>query len=245
MSAGVKRVCLLTGAGGTLGSAFCQFFASRYQIAAVFRSRPPHVPSQRRWLVDPVTGSRRAAANHHRIFEIQSDLTKPGEIDRVVDMTLARFDRIDLLVNGAGVVRDVPLLDSDRFEQAFTEQLLVNSILPHRLAANVAVKFWRGRSPANLRRNRNVVNVSSISGLVVYHKGSRAAYGTSKAAMNFLSCAMASEFRRFGVRVNAVAPTTFPKLIPTRRVASAIVGLDRGKMSGRILVIRQSGNRYV
>jgi len=239
-----KRVCLLSGASGTLGSAFCRLYGERYDIAAVYRTRPPPVASQRRWFMDPVTGRRVGRANRPMVFEIQADLSLAHEVDRVVDVTLARFGRIDLLVNAAAVMKDAPFLDPDRFEEALQEQLLVNSLLPHRLTANVSMKFWRGRRAANLRANRNVVNVSSVSGLAIYPRSGRAAYGASKAVMNFLSCQMATECRRFGVRVNVVAPTTFPKLVPTQRVAAAIAGLDRQRMSGRILVVDRAGNRY-
>ena len=239
-----KRVCLLTGAGGTLGAAFCRRFANRYHIAAVYRNRPPTVPSQRRWITDPLDGQRALPANTHPVFEMQADLTNDGEIDRIVDVTLGRFDRIDVIVNAAGVALDAPLLDANRFQSALEQQLLVNTILPMRLAANVSLKFWRDRRANNLRANRNVVNVSSVSGLFVYPTPNRAAYGATKAAMNFLSCHMATEYRRFGVRVNVVAPTTFPGRIPTRRVTGAIAMLDRGAMTGRIMVLDAKGRHF-
>ncbi len=54
--------------------------------------------------------------------------------------------------------------------------------------------------------------MSSTAGLYVYHGLNQAAYGTSKAALNFLTIHLASEFRLLNVRVNATAPNTFRSL---------------------------------
>ena len=231
------RVCLLTGAGGTLGSEFCRLYAEHYAIAAVYRRRPPGSPSQHRSLLDPLRPRRALLENRHRLFDIQADLTRDDDLDRAVDLALARYDRVDVVINAAGVALDAPFLDQRRFDRAFLEQLVLNAAVPVRVAANVALKCWRSQKGQNLRFNRNVVNVSSTSGLYVYNRSQRGAYGASKAALNFLSCHMAIEYQRFGVRVNVVAPTTFPARIPTKRVARAIVRLDQSWMTGRVLVL--------
>lgn len=59
-------------------------------------------------------------------------------------------------------------------------------------------------------------------------------YSTSKAALNILTRHMASEFERFGIRVNGVAPDTFPHKVETRRVVEAIAQFDSGSATGEI-----------
>ncbi|WP_280186833.1 SDR family NAD(P)-dependent oxidoreductase, partial [Nocardia gipuzkoensis] len=105
MSTGERRVCLLTGASGTLGDAFCQAYYRDYDIVAVCRTRTPAVPSQLEWYVDPLAPEAAVPENDARVFVVRSDLTEPGEVERVVDLALARFGRVDLLVNNAAHVR--------------------------------------------------------------------------------------------------------------------------------------------
>jgi NAD(P)-dependent dehydrogenase (short-subunit alcohol dehydrogenase family) len=236
-----KRVCLLTGASGTLGSAFCRRYAGFYDIAAVYRSRPPDAPSQHQRFIDPLDPDAELPANRHPIFAVKADLTRENELDRLVDLVLARFGRIDVLINAARYSALIPLVDSDRELASLDRQLHLNVSVPVKLATTVARKFWRTRDHENRDLNRSVVNVSSTAGLYVYPDFRQAAYGASKAALNHLSCHMANEFGRFGVRINAAAPNTFPQLVPTERVAEAIVRLDRGRMNGGIVVLDSDG----
>src|SRR4051812_48886793 len=97
-----KRVCLLTGAGGQLGTAFCKLLAHRYQIVAAYRSRPPDVPSQLHQLVDPIDPAARIPENEHPVYAVRADLEDDRDVDRLVEVALARFDRVDVLINAAG-----------------------------------------------------------------------------------------------------------------------------------------------
>ena len=54
MNVAGKRVCILTGSGGTLGTAFCQHFSGSYQIVAVWCRRPPVIASQEQYVIDPL-----------------------------------------------------------------------------------------------------------------------------------------------------------------------------------------------
>jgi len=216
-----------------------------YNIVAVYRNRPPPVPSQRQRHVDPLRPRTRLGEDHHPVYEVHADLTHAGEIERVVDIALARFGSIDLVINAAGIALDAPFLDTGRFEASWLQQLQVNATLPMKIAVTVLNEAWRDRPAENRRRNRNVINISSTSGLFVYSRPVRGAYAASKAALNFLSCHLATEFVRFGVRVNTVAPTTFPTLIPTERVVKAIVGVDDGALTGRVLMLNARSTRML
>ena len=115
---GKRRVCLLTGASGRLGSYFCSNFADQYDIVAVYRHNRPLIPAQDATWVDPSAPERELAENRQQIFAVRADLTDERECDRVVELALARYDRIDLLVNGAVSSSWGSMLDSDRLKRS-------------------------------------------------------------------------------------------------------------------------------
>jgi NAD(P)-dependent dehydrogenase (short-subunit alcohol dehydrogenase family) len=233
-----RRVCLLTGAGGRLGNVFCQAYAAEYDIVAVWRSRVPSVPSQEEWLVDPLNPDADLPENDARVYLVRADLEQPGQVERVVDIALARFGRVDLLVNAAAysVWHKQGLVDGDVLLDSLDRHFAVNVGIPLRFATRLAQQFWLPRDEENRAYNRNIVNVSSTSGSRVY-PGGQAAYGASKAALNQLTRHLAAEFQAFGVRANALAPDTFPALVSTESVAKAIARLDGDTVTGKVLLV--------
>jgi NAD(P)-dependent dehydrogenase (short-subunit alcohol dehydrogenase family) len=240
-----RRVCLITGAGGALGSYFCSRYAERYDIAAVFRRNRPWVAAQDAELVDPLDTSHPPRENQHPVFAIQADLLERGASDRVVEMTLARFGRIDLVVNAAVSSYWAPMLGTSRLLDSALRQLQTNVLVPLDLAAAVARAFWQGREDENRLLRRNVVNVSSIAGLRMYPGSGQSIYAATKAALNVLSAHMAEEFGVLGVRVNATAANSFPALVSTERAADAIVTLDDGNETGTIVVVDAEADEVV
>jgi NAD(P)-dependent dehydrogenase (short-subunit alcohol dehydrogenase family) len=235
----VRRVCVLTGAGGTLGSAFCRAYAGQYDIVAVCRRRRPDAVSQLESYIDPLAPAAALPENDARVYVVYADLEAPTDIDRVVDVALARYGRVDLLVNNAVYVGLHPhgLVDGEGALRDFARQFDVNVGVPLRLAAGFAQRFWKQHDQDNRAANRNIVNVSSWSASKVYPHTGQAVYSASKAALNQLTRHMAAEFAAFGVRVNALAPNSFPSLVSTESVARAIIELDGGLVTGRILAL--------
>lgn len=233
-------MCFLSGAGGRLGSAVCAAFAADYDVVAVYRNRHPQAASQLQWWIDPLQPDELPPVSRHRVFAVRADLTEPGQLDRVVDLALARFQRIDLLINAAVSYQFASLTNEQSLADA-ASQLAVNTLLPVRLAARVAQAHWRHSADENRHRNRNVVNLSSISATETY--AGQGMYSAGKAALNALTRHMARDYAALGVRVNALAPTSFPSLVPTGAVVDRIRSLDGGDMSGSILVIDTNGAR--
>jgi NAD(P)-dependent dehydrogenase (short-subunit alcohol dehydrogenase family) len=234
-----RRVCLLTGASGTLGSEVCRTFRSKYDIAAVYATRLPKFASQYVKPVNPLRAS--ACSDAHSIFAIKADLLDDRDIDRVVEVTLARFGKVDVLVNSAVFSRWASALDTNALIESAMRQLEMNVLVPLKLAVALARQFWRYREVENRSENRNVINVSSSAGVYVYRNPKQIMYSASKAALNYLSCHLAAEFGAIGVRVNALAPNAFPSIVPTRRVAQCVREIDESSMNGEILVVDAAG----
>jgi len=219
---GERRVCLLTGASGTLGSELRVRLADRYDFAAVYKSRP-------------VSG----------VFAIRADLTEEGECERIVEAALSRFGRIDLVVNAAVYSRWGDMLDSIPLVSSAPDQFLLNAVVPFRVACAAARRSWQDDVDENRGSNRNVVNVSSISGQNLFAGEGQSVYAASKAALDHLTGHMALEFAAIGVRVNAVAPDSFPRNVPTGRVVRAIENLDSGKDTGTIVVVDGEADQHI
>ncbi len=230
-----RRVALVTGAGGLLGSVFCGAYYQNYDIVAVCRDRVPAVPSQEEWFIDPLAPRAELPENASQVFVIRADLAREGEVERVVDLALAKFGGVDLLVNNAARIELQPngMVDGDTALNEFEPQFAMNVGVPLRLSTRLAQRCWVGADLRNRGRNRNIVNVSSLSGSEVY-PGGQAIYSATKAALDHLTRHQANEFAEFGVRVNGIAPDSFPHRVPTQKVAAAIAELDAGSMTGLV-----------
>jgi len=242
---GERPVCLLTGASGRFGTAFSRMYASRYDIGGVYHRHELSVPTRNQRCIDPLRPNGGRKRNAHPLFDICADLTRPGEIERVVELTLARYGRIDILINAAAHSVWAPMLGSDRLDESLERQFLLNVIAPLRLARRIADEYWRGRRDENEQVQRSVINVSSTAGLYVYPGSGQSAYSASKAALNHMTWHMALEFSDIGIRVNAVAPNSFPKIVPTRRVCQAVRDLVEGDLTGKIVVVDRGGDRVL
>jgi NAD(P)-dependent dehydrogenase (short-subunit alcohol dehydrogenase family) len=237
----LKRVCLLTGASGRLGRAFCAQHAQRYAIVAVYRTTPPDAPSQDMTLVDPLQLRAELPENAHPVYAVRADLEDDAEVERVVEIALARFDRIDLIVHAATAFKPDSLLEPRGYFENFDRQIRLNTRVPLMLAMAACERFWRTRYDENVAARRHILNVSSTSGLSVFPDQGQSAYSAAKAALNFATSHLAHEFRRIGVRVNALAPTRFPGKVPTEAVADAIAHIDDSPLTGKIIRFEREG----
>lgn len=242
MSESGKRVCLLTGASGRLGSMFCRLYSHRYDIVAVSCTKPVPLPACMSWRVDPLQPDVRSPESPRSFLTLQADLTDPSQVPRVVEFALTSLGRVDLLVHAAASVRCDPLLDAGLNTADMARMFDLNALVPLRLAAELARQFWQSRSEENAAMNRNVINVSSTSGAYIFPGLGQAGYSASKAALNMLTCHMAEEFAAFGVRANAIAPDTFPERVTTESVCDEIARVDRGAMNGELLMLEPASS---
>jgi NAD(P)-dependent dehydrogenase (short-subunit alcohol dehydrogenase family) len=237
----MKPVCLITGAGGRLGQDLCRALQEDYDLVATYRSTIPDIPSQFQRPLEGAAGEgdepkKESALSGVPVHLIQADLTCREDVKRVVEVAMARYGRIDALINTAadikfhGSLRD--LWQADDYPQS---QLLLNSIVPMQLASAIYQYCWRDQPDENARWNRSVVNVSSISGLYVFEERGQAFYGVSKAALNMLTLYLSLELAPYGIRVNAICPSRFTGKAATRRVTEAIRNLLTGDSTGTIV----------
>src|SRR3954449_3571314 len=157
----------------------------------------------------PVLAARRA----ERLAEVTAalpgadaitcDVTREDERERLVAAVLERHGRIDGLVNNAGMGATAPALKTPA--TTFSRVVDLNLVAPYALSCLVAEHMRNGGSGGA----KSIVNVASVMGLRSLGEVPDAAYVASKAGLIGLTRELASQWGRYGIRVNAVAPGFF------------------------------------
>jgi NAD(P)-dependent dehydrogenase (short-subunit alcohol dehydrogenase family) len=233
----MKPTCLITGGAGKLGTALCRALAETHRIVAVYHKKIPAFPSQLRHPID-LESSREKWESGDVPFCVQGDLTRIEDVRRIVEVTLARFGRVDVLINSAADTRfHGNLLELTYGCSEVQNQLLTNCVAPMQLISAVFQESWKHERAPNQEFNRCVINISSISGLYVYRGAGQAFYSASKAALNFLTRHLAAELADYCVRVNAICPSRFPDSIPTEKVVSKIKHVIESQVTGEVIEV--------
>ena len=139
------------------------------------------------------------AAKGYEVATAVVEVTDAAAVDAAAESVAAREGRLDVLVNNAGIARSE--IDAEDME----DERWLNV-----LDVNLNGSFWCARAFGRhmLRAGRGaVVNIGSMSGLIVNRPQGQSHYNASKAAVHQMTRSLAAEWAPRGVRVNAVAPT--------------------------------------
>jgi gluconate 5-dehydrogenase len=155
-----------------------------------------------------------------RGFAVESalcDVSKPADVQAVVDATLQAFGRIDILVNNAGISwGDEPETMPLEKWQKVIDVNLTGAFLFSQAAGREMLK----------RQSGCIINVASIAGIHVSVNGPHyVGYAASKAGLMGLTRELAGTWGRQGIRVNAIAPGFFPSRLTEAVLPKAEAGL--------------------
>jgi len=180
------QVALVTGAARGLGHATALALAHAGADVAL-------------GLRDATTGSDLAKAIEalgRRVLRLQMDVTDLGQISTAVDDIVARFGRIDVLVNNAGIAPENPAENVNEPDYDLTCAVnLKGTFFVSQAVGRVMIRQGRGR----------IINLSSQAGFVALPGES--IYCMTKAGIAHLTKCLAVEWGKYGITVNAVAPT--------------------------------------
>lgn len=181
------QVGVVTGGGQGLGKAFSLAFAEAGADMVVAE-------------INPETGLKTIEEIQklgRRSLWIETDVRKKTSVEAMVEKTVAEFDKLDFLMNNAGITlwqeaEDVPEEDWMNLMNINLNGLFYSC----QAAARQMKKQGGGR----------IVNIASMSGLIVNRPQLQTSYNTSKAAVIHLTKSLAAEWAPHNIRVNSISP---------------------------------------
>ncbi|MCA0251783.1 MAG: glucose 1-dehydrogenase [Actinobacteria bacterium] len=137
------------------------------------------------------------AAGGGRAIAVTTDVASRPSLQAMHDEVVSRFGTVDVLVNNAGIGFHADALELDDSEWRRLLDVNLDGV-------------WRasqifGRTMTK-NRSGSIINIGSMSGLIVNRPQWHSPYGISKAAVHHLTRSLAAEWATSGVRVNAIAP---------------------------------------
>ena len=172
---------LITGAAGGLGQGLVEAFAAAgWRVAAGYHRTP-------------------CPRSDDAVWPVALDVTAPERPPQVVEEILARWDRLDALVNSAGLTTDVSVA---RMSDEAWERVLDVNLKGAMACARAAV--W----PMIRQRDGHIINLSSFAART--GTSGQANYAAAKAGLIGLTQSLAAELGSRNVRVNAVLPGVLP-----------------------------------
>lgn len=134
-----------------------------------------------------------------KALAVRCDVTNESDVESLVKLVLEKFGKIDILVTVAGIAKRFP---AEEFPVEAFEQVMDINVKGTFLACKVVGKVLKEQGYGK------IVTVSSVRAFAG-HPGGYAAYGTSKGAVNLLTKQLATEWAKYNINVNAIAPTIF------------------------------------
>jgi NAD(P)-dependent dehydrogenase (short-subunit alcohol dehydrogenase family) len=180
---------------------------------------------------------------------VTCDVTEEADRARLIDDVIDRHGRLDGLINNAGAGATAPALRTS--PETFARVLDLNLVAPFALSRLAAQRMRNGGG-------KSIVNIASVMGLRSIGQIPDAAYIASKAGIIGLTRELASQWGRYGIRVNAVAPGFFatemnselgddPEQFPDFLLSRTPLGRGgrAGELNDAVLFLLGAGSSFV
>ena len=161
---------------------------------------------------------------------VKADVSKAADVENMVKTAMDRFGRIDILINNAGIAQGIYALHmTEKDWDNMMDIHVKGTFLCCREVAREMVKQKKG----------SIVNISSMSAFIANRPQGQAHYNTAKAAVAHLTRSLATEWTRYNIRVNAIAPG----YMKTAMTADSLA-LDIGKKWLDMIPMGRAGESY-
>jgi len=182
------KSAIVTGASSGLGVSFAEALAEAGADVVICARREERLTEN---------AKRISSSTGRRVIPVRADVTSEEDIVKVVERAEEEFGKIDILVNNAGMTIHSPTTELSRESWQKEMDTNVTSVF---LFSKYVI-----RSMLKHGVKGRIINIASISGLLSNIE-LHAAYYASKGAVVNLTRALATEFAKEGIRVNAIAP---------------------------------------
>lgn len=225
------KVCIVTGANTGLGQKMCVALAGAGAIVCGVSRRDA---SETKQLIGD------------KFYEITCDLSIMENAKKIVDEVIEKFGRVDVLVNNAGMIirEDAINMSEEDFDLVYK----VNEKMPYLLSQEVGKHFIKQRSG-------KIINIASM---LSFQGGIRVVgYTASKHAISGITKALANEWAKYNINVNAIAPgymaTNNTKNLrdDEKRSSEILSRIPQGRwgtnddMMGAVIFLASSASDYV
>ena len=183
-------VAVIIGGGGVLAGAMAEGLAAAGAAVAIAGRTQEHADAR----------AASIASTGKRAIGIQCDATSKSDLQKLLDTVLARFGRVDILMNAAGVNSASPFFDITEDEWQRIMDINLKSVF---LACQVF-----GKAMVDAGRGGSIINITSVSGGPPLSRVFT--YSVSKGGVNQITKFLAREWAPHNVRVNAILPGFFP-----------------------------------
>jgi NAD(P)-dependent dehydrogenase (short-subunit alcohol dehydrogenase family) len=183
------KVAIVTGAGGGVGKAISKRLSSEgCKVIMLGRDR---------------TKLQKAASeigNKKNTMTVIADITKEAEVLSAIDQTINSFDKIDILINNAGIIND-PTPFHEMSEDQWDDLVKTNLFGMFRMTkAVIPIMIENGGG--------SIVNISSVLGIRSIPRVPLSVYAATKAGVIMFTRSIAVEYGQYKIRCNCVAPST-------------------------------------
>lgn len=178
------KVAVVTGGNSGVGAATAKLFAAEGATVVI--------TARRETALEAIAEEIKAAGGE--VFAVSTDISKPEDPERLMEMVMDKYGRIDILVNNAGVL-EAGLKPVDRFTDEDLDRIIDTNQKGTMRCMRAAAK--------RMQSGASIVNVASVAG----EKGcGGAVYVSSKAAVIGVTKHTALRFQKDNIRCNAICP---------------------------------------
>ena len=176
-----KKVALITGGSRGIGKAVAELFMKEGAQVVITSKNQKQLQQTAKEIGNP--------------FFVVGDVRNENDVKNVIDKTIKKFGRIDILVNNVGVLPKMKPLDKIT-EKEWNEIIDVN--------LNGHFRFTKYMIPQMKKNGGSIINISSDAGLKAFENFYADAYTAAKAAIILLTKSWALEYAKNNIRVNCV-----------------------------------------
>lgn len=182
-----RRIAVVTGGTGGIGSAVCQRLANDYQVIACYFKNGKHEEAKQWQAMQKAAG--------YEMDILYADIVNFADCEKMIALVKERYGLIDVLVNNAGITSDASLkkMTPQQWQHVIDANLTsVYNVTHHVLPMMLEKEYGR------------IISISSING----RKGQfgQCNYAASKAALFGFSKSLAQEVATHGITVNTISP---------------------------------------